>query len=577
MQLTTPEIKEYDSVFPGENWFLYWKTSPSLWRTKLAEFSWTGPIFIPIYWGIHNEHNEQYDFGTYKPETDLVKLANIAGELGREIVAVLPVSPAPFLPNGGIPSYISHTTAIAPNGLAMAFVDSENRLHKIYSMFDPKVFQAYRKFAWNFGQYLIRSGIDWEVVGGQFGFHEDGKFNSYLLDSSLAFEQGFNRYIKQLQDNHPDRIEKLLESPEKELEIKNEFFGQIQDLYIQAASESVSGSWGKVLQFTFLGGNPMDIFSRTSEMWEHESNFFHPLFESFAMDLIPSSVLIGPHLKKGVLNKCLKDLVNSSYIQRYVDNIFFEDDTKAGFAPLVFFNIHKHGAGNQVRQLCRDLGVFQFIQRDYKWTGMLSSEIDFEELHTSGKIHFCFGEFLDMQGLNNVIKLFMHGARVLLDTTKLSVEAEQRLNQFLTENAFEVEQVKFKSTLRKVTLGEGVLILYERGPLLEMTSINKISFWNALVNFLKIKHLKIDVEETIYYYWRSRPSNTYELNYEEIRRLSIYNPSSYKKKMHITSSTNFAFLRSVDSIRTDVKSTPVGISVELMPGGSVSLDFGYYE
>ena len=74
LQLTTPELIEYDSVFPGENWFFYWKTSPSLWKNKLQEYRGPTPIFVPIYWGFHNENPDQFDFGTFRPETDLKRL-----------------------------------------------------------------------------------------------------------------------------------------------------------------------------------------------------------------------------------------------------------------------------------------------------------------------------------------------------------------------------------------------------------------------------------------------------------------------------------------------------------------------
>ena len=77
MQLTTPELKEYDTVFPGENWFYFWRTSPSLWESKLREFSGAQPILVPIYWGLHSEQPEKFDFGTYKPETDLKRLYEV--------------------------------------------------------------------------------------------------------------------------------------------------------------------------------------------------------------------------------------------------------------------------------------------------------------------------------------------------------------------------------------------------------------------------------------------------------------------------------------------------------------------
>lgn len=576
LQLTTPELKEYDSVFPGENWFLYWKTSPSLWATKLNEYQGEEPIFIPIYWGLHNEHSEQYDFGTYKPETDLSRLATTAAQVGKRIVAVLPVGPSPFLANGGLPTFLTRTLAVDRNGLAISVVDSENRLNKIYSMFDPRVFQAYRKFAWNFGQYLVRKGIDWEVFGGQFGYHQNDQFISYLNDSSPVFEQGFSRYVKQLQSSEPQKIDKLQESPWYEVELKAEFHNQIESLYMQAAQEAVSASWGGVIKFAFLGGRPEDIFSRTSELWEHEFNFFKPFFEMLTLGLVPSSVLLGPAFKKGVLNKCLRDQVSGAILQRAIGNSIFEED-KMGFMPMVFFEVYNKNNSTQVASRMHKSGLSHFIYRDYRWTQRNIDSIDLEDSDFSNKVFFFFGEFLELADLNLVIKLFMNGAKVIMDTNNLHGELQRRLNQFINENDFKVEEVKFKTTLRRVSLGEGELILFEHKQILDFNTMQKVGFWTSFVGFLKIKHLKFDAPDDVFYFWRSRISNTYELNYEEIRRLSIYNPTSYKKKLQINSSSNFAYLKSVDQIRCEVKSIPVGIDIELLPGGSVSIDFGYYE
>src|SRR5690606_23739363 len=96
--------------------------------------------------------------------------------------------------------------------------------------------------------------------------------------------------------------------------LKEEFYEQIQSLYVQAAQEAVSASWGGVLNFAFLGGRAQDIFSRTSELWEHENNFFKTFFETLTHSLIPSSVLLGPDFKKGVLQKCINDQVNLNVI-----------------------------------------------------------------------------------------------------------------------------------------------------------------------------------------------------------------------------------------------------------------------
>jgi len=39
----------------------------------------------------------------------------------------------------------------------------------------------------------------------------------------------------------------------------------------------------------------------------------------------------------------------------------------------------------------------------------------------------------------------------------------------------------------------------------------------------------------------------------------------------------FAFLKVVDPHKSQMKSSPMGVEVEIMAGGSISLDFGHFE
>ena len=162
-QLTTPKLKEEAVVLPGENWFFYWKTSPSLWEAKLREYNGPGPLFVPIYWALHSEYSDQFDFGQNKPETDLKKLYECARNVGKELVFFIPVGPVPFLINGGIPSFLARNISLNQEEMAISVIDNKDRVNRIYSFYNPKVFQAYRKFAWHVGQYFSQLGIDCSI------------------------------------------------------------------------------------------------------------------------------------------------------------------------------------------------------------------------------------------------------------------------------------------------------------------------------------------------------------------------------------------------------------------------------
>ena len=98
-----------------------------------------------------------------------------------------------------------------------------------------------------------------------------------------------------------------------------------------------------------------------------------------------------------------------------------------------------------------------------------------------------------------------------------------------------------------------------------------------MIGYLDVKHMLIDSDADVQYFWMRRAANSFELSYEEIRRVHVYNPTSYKKKMRFKSTTGFAFLRSVDERHVELKSTPIGIELMLLPGGSITLDFVYFE
>ncbi len=77
--------------------------------------------------------------------------------------------------------------------------------------------------------------------------------------------------------------------------------------------------------------------------------------------------------------------------------------------------------------------------------------------------------------------------------------------------------------------------------------------------------------------WRTRGPGGSELKFQEIRRVSFFNRTSYKKKARINTKSNFAFIKILDETNVNVASANNVVEVEFLPGGFVSLDFGVYE
>lgn len=577
--LVTPELKEVDEVFPAENWFLYWKTSPSLWESKLRDFSGPNPIFVPIYWAIHSEYSDQYDFGQHKPETDLKKIAECGVRAGKEIIFLIGLSPIPFLINGGIPSYLARSLSLNKDGLAISVIDNQDRINRIYSFYDPKIFQAFRKFTWHLGQYFSQLGISNAVYGLDATRIEDSHIVSYFQDHSPVFDGGFNRYIKQLQDSEPQKIQYLKDHPEYENALKAEYSELIKNLYFEASKESLAGNWNGVIQTCLLGGSTKDLFKRSHERWESARDYFHPLMKCVVNEVYPNSLLLSHKVKSGPLSKALKDIVSPPLIQGHLSKDYYEDDSSLSFQPLVFFELNDSGQGHfSFERIMEKSGLKYYFEKEFPWSYKITKEfkLDIDDLEPN-TVFFFFGPRLDTKSFNEVIKLFLSGCRVFIDVVDLAEELLKKLEIFFVENEIPLEKINYISPVTKAALGDGIIITYNSDKLNETSLVKRSGFWEKMVHYLEIKHLNVQADEDIEFFWKVRQSNTYELNYEEIRRISLYNPSSYKRKARVNTSSNFAFIKSLDQVNVEVKSSPVGIDILLLPGASVTLDFGYFE
>lgn len=578
-QLTTPEMKQQDVVFPGENWFFYWKTSPSLWEAKLRDFKGPSPLFVPIYWSLHSEYSDKFDFGQNKPETDLARLAKLALKQGIDLVFFLAIGPVPFQINGGVPSYLARNLSQNRDRLAMGVLDNSQRVNKIYSFFDPKVFQAYRKFAYNIGQYFSQLGIEFPVMGLDSMRLEGEHLISFFKDDSPVFEAGFSRYLSQLEVSDPDKIENIKKDPEFLKSLKEDYFKLIQNLYKDAAKESLGGHWNGILEVCLLGAGTKDIFKRLVDNWNQEKDYFKPLFLSIAKGIYPSSVLLDFNLKEKSLGRALTDVVTTPLVQRFLSSNTYGDELTHAFSQLFFFELFNANSGYfNIDQALDQSGLKYYFEKEFPNSIKFSNLIptDFDELDPR-RIHFFFGSRIDNTNFSQILKLFLSGMKVFIDVDELDERIADKLEVFFVENNIQTEKINYISPITKASLGEGLIITFDSSKLRETSLVKRAGFWDTIMDYMDIKHLEINVDEDIEYFWKARSSNTYELNYEEIRRVSFYNPTSYRRKALIKTSKNFAFIKHLDQFHSDLKSTPIGIELSLLPGGSITLDFGFFD
>lgn len=574
MTLTTPIPRDLDTVFPGENWFFYWKTSASLWKSKLQEFPGTR-IIIPINWSFHSETGDQFDFDDHRPETNLKKLVEMAKEVGKQVVFFLPLTPAPFLPNGGLPHLLARGLALNTEQMAYGIIDADDNLIKIYSYFDPRVFEAFTLFLKKLGEYFATNGIVQDLWGIRCGYFQDGQFKSFLEDSSKTFDQAFARFLKGKSD------EAGSQSALEEKQHIFEFNKSVQDLYISNAREILGNNFEGTLDVAFLGASTSKFLKRISGTIS-TVDYSAELYESMAKDIIPSSVLINHRLKKGVLIREFNDLVANSYLPaRLSANSAYEFDDIAIFSPLSFFKVYEKVDGvSKMFQSWEDLSLWTYLRSNFGWSYKVISS-DTLKLHENKSpyqehIHLFHGHDVDKNLFSFILKTFMNSGRIILNLSGLSEEFIKKIETFTLENALNVEKIKFKTNIQNITLGEGRLILVDGDQFGEMSQSEYEEFWVKIVETFSILHIPIQNVDGLDYYWRTRPSTSNELKFEEVRRLSLYNPTSYRKKIKMSLGKNFVVYKVLDEINVTVQTFPNEIEIEISPEGSVIVDFGVF-
>jgi hypothetical protein len=227
-------------------------------------------------------------------------------------------------------------------------------------------------------------------------------------------------------------------------------------------------------------------------------------------------------------------------------------------------------------QLC----LWSYLRTNFGWSYKVISS-DTLKLHETKNpyqehIHLFHGHDVDRTIFNFMLKAFMNGGRVILNRSGLSEEYTKRFETFFLENNLDVEKVNFKTKIQNINLGEGRLIIFDGDNFGQLSQAEYEEFWKKIVETFSLMHVPIQNVEGIDYYWRTRPSSTNELKFEEVRRLCVYNPTSYRKKIKMNLSKNFVVYKVLDEINVIVQTFPNELDIELSPDGSVIVDFGVF-
>ena len=578
--LTTPVIKDEDTVFPGENWFLYWKTSASLWKSKIENLRGVNKVIIPLNWGFHSDTGDKIDFAGEKPETDLKRLIQICEDAGKEPILLLPISPVPYLANGGIPFLLARTESVDEAGMNHAVVDSEGVIHQFYSFYDPRIFKAYTKFTRELSHYISQSGINVSLWAFESGSFTHGHFKSYLNDQSQAFEQGFLRFLQAKKEELGEENFNF-SSVENENELKQEYANMIRDLYLGSVSSDLSFCYGGSKKVAYVFGEKRNIFLSSIDHGP-DHKIIDEVLAMLRSEITPSTMLVPARKKTGLINIFRETVLGNNFIEQNFEDKTIQNKSEFVFHPSTTFSFVCHKDNLQTIQNLRASGIVNYVEDKFRFDFDYSELEDFsweDELESSRSFYFFTGKDLNLKSLSFALKMFMNGLNVFIDKRDLDDNLKRRLESFYLENDLEIERIKFLCLIETISMGEGRLFIFDSSQFEEIGSKEvkiekKYQFWQKVFYSLEIKYPHIEAEEGLRYTWFDRGVASSELKFEKIKRLSFFNPTSYKKKVLIKYPSQFIFQKSIDEKNVSLNNTTHEIELYFLPKGSISLDFG---
>lgn len=533
------------------------------------QFAQNEVIFIPLYWGFHAESATDWDFGRIRPERDLLRLVQLLTQHGRKFCWILPLTPAPYLPNGGVPVSSARTLSVNKDGVHLAVFDHELLLNKMYSFFEPKVFQAYTSFLGAFGTFLGTNKIKSPVWGAKFYYYQDGENYSFLEECSVTFEQGFSRFLKK---NHPEGTD--LTDLKKETELKNKFTDEVEQLFASTAEAALGPFWMGYQKIVVLGASPKETILRSLPGGKSQLDYTRDLFNHYVNSHWISSSLLTMEEKKESLSWILREHFGPKEIEQKYKYDSYRPHLDEDWRPYGVIDIFGGKTGHHFERT----GLYQYLDRQFRWLYQTQDELPFTPDWidmNQHKVKFFHGIDMNRTTFAQMLKLFMMGQIVLLDSTDLGEGLDKKLQIFLLENNIKIQSVNFMTSVQVCELGEGKLIIYDGQRLIENPSREK--FWSHIFRFLNLVQPEMKMDEDVFTLWRIRATSPHELTYLDVRRVNIYNPTSYKKVVTIKTHKHFAFMKMIDPTRASAKSTTEGVDVELLPNGKIALDFGHYE
>ncbi len=558
---------------PYGDWFYYWNTSGALWPEKINEMPKSPYLYIPFNWAAHSDDGINLDLGERDSQTNLPKLFETALNQGRTPVLFLPLGPVPFLKNGGLPTLLAKNMATDENGIAKAVYCGDGNINSIFSFYDPRIFSAFKQTLDVLGEVFVSKGVDIEIIGmASHYLDKKGRRVSYLRDFGDVFKKGFNRYLRNLDEESEGRDTRDLIFEYEDLTFS---------LYEQTAKESLNRFWSGYINTLFLGGGFEEFFRRVEHDEIDSVDLSQNLYQGLSHKLLPGFHLLNSnqHLPG------MGDFVRSSFDFEYIKSAlikdeqgeFDEDEDSVIFKPLELYDLNS--CSNEKINCWEDVGLISFL--DSRYPQIYSHFEDFKRIQApdfyTEKIQFFSSLKYSDDDFTKILKVFMNGVDTIWDIENLSESQQRRLELFIMENNLNPEEIRFVTDIKFIEIGHGKLLLINGKNLKGLSLKKSLDFWEKALSLFKKPHLSISGDQDVFFVWKRRAPNSKELNFEEVRRGVFYNPTGHKKKLKIDEHKNFKLLRFSESESAEVRSVFGSVEVTLKPDGITMIDFGFFE
>jgi hypothetical protein len=584
-----PKQVEDDSTISGDGWFYYWKTPESLWESKIKNYQGKAPIFVPLNWCHHEISDLTYDFSGKLPESNILKIFDLAQSQSKKIFLLLPLTPFPFLPTGGLPASLSKFPALDENKIQLNVVNEIGQIHKFYSFFEPRVYHSFQKMLINLSETIKQRESSVRILGAKCFYIQNGKLISFLEDSSKTFEEGLGRFKDLNRIEEKLNFKKAPPQATKSESISPErlYFNMIHDLYLGSAQNQLKENWLGFIKIGFLGASPWGIFQRSSEQRENVGVYLEEIRTILSYNALPYAGLLGHNYRAQLIDRCIFDLVNEKFIQDqgHAQIQMYDEEFNSQFIPLKLVllaqNINKNLNKNNSENPPINLDLIHYVQDQYQ--AVYQNEFKFKEGKTLTNLEnesfdlgvlIVKGNQIDKEYLSKIFYYFLSGGKIILDRSGMDLNIARNLEMFIQENSLEQKKINYLSEIHIVALGESSIISYDSQSTLLLSDENKNMFWDSLFKLVRLLHLKILKDDGIREFWKRRMPSHHESQFLEIRRLELYNPTSYRKKVLIPHMKNFHQLKISEKLNCEIHNSPEGINIQLYPNALLVQDFG---